>query len=404
MWLLVATCALGCEPHESRLPPIGDGPELSCPTYLDLEFDGKHSRFDPGWTGRTHSVGLPDKSRMSVKIDECDAECRRCSFRGPVRSDPVKWPVINQRCLNKVSRICATDDDCGPDKVDGPCRYMFPPIASLQSNTCTIAYFEPRAGAADPSPIQGYIDLKTGQADMPVLNIQLSVSVGNCADCIGDRLEADAIAEGRCTTPEAPACDLHGPGAAVSQATSFDCPPEAGLMTIVLGTNGTSTSSVVWTMDGTRPVCTEAKARGKPCWCGVCSDNGLPCIGNKDCPAGSTCGAARGPAPLSAPWNVANNSCPDKCSFDALTQRGTCNTPMDANTNGLPCFPDTGTITATGGSEVQGGFLVSQLANLICMPSFNTAGGAGFLVDAAGGFPGPFLFEARFRVDQRFGP
>jgi hypothetical protein len=397
MWLLVATCVLGCKPHEPRLEPIGDAPELVCPTFLDLEFDGKNSRFDPGWTGRTHGVGLPEQSRLSVKIDECDAECRRCKFRGPVRGDPVKTPVINQRCLNSVSRICATDADCGPDNVDGPCRFMFPPIASLESNTCTIAYFEPRAADADPSPVQGFIDLKTGEADMPVLNIHLSVSVGNCQDCNGDRIPSDGIAEGRCATPEAPACDVHGPGAAVSQSTSFDCPPDPGLMTIVLGTNGTSTSSVVWTMDGTRPMCTEMTARGKRCWCGVCTDNGLPCISNKDCPTGTTCGAAQGPAPLNAQWRVANNSCPDQCDFNAATQRGTC------RTNGLKCFPDTGTIIATGGSEVQEGFLVSQLANLICMPSFNT-GGVGALVDFAGGFPGPFLFEARFRVETRFGP
>jgi hypothetical protein len=334
-----------------------------------------------------------------VKIDECDAECRRCRFRGPVRSDPSVTPVIAQRCLKRVSRICATNDDCGPENVDGPCRFMFPPIASTESGTCTIAYFEPPA-AADPSPVQGSIDLKTGEADLPVLNIQLSVSLGRCEDCNNDPIHADGNAAGRCTGSQA-ACDVHGPGAAVAQATSFDCPPPAGVATIVLGTNGTSTSSVGWTMDDTRPLCTESKARGRRCWCGVCSENGLPCIGNKDCPAGTTCGAAQAPTP-NIQWLVANNACPGLCDFDVTTQRGTCRT-ADV-TNGQKCFPDTGTIVATGASEVQGGFLISQLANLICMPSFNNGGAISALVDGASGFPGPFLFEARFRVDPRFGP
>jgi hypothetical protein len=395
MWLLAATCALGCGPHESSLDPISGTP-VACPTYLDLEFDGKNSRFDPGWTGRAHGVGLPNESRVSVKIDECEDDCRRCRFHGPVRGDPVKTPVINQRCLKKVSRICETDDDCGPNNVDGPCRFMFPPIASEQSGTCTIAYFEPRAGAGDPSPVQGFIDLATGEADLPLLNIQLSVSLGDCEDCKDDMTHSDAIAEGQCETTKV-ACDIHGPGAAISQSTSFDCPPDPGVTTIVLGTNGTSTSSVVWTMDGTRPACTHPSAGGKPCWCGVCSDNGLPCTGDQDCPANSRCGAAQGPIPRQVPWLVANNSCPDTCNYDPVTQRGLC-----PGTD-LKCFPDTGTIVATGGSEVQTGYLVSQLANLICMPSFNTDGISMFL-DMFSGFPGPFLFEARFRVEMRFGP
>jgi len=401
MWLLVAMCALGCHTHESRLPPIGDAPDLGCPTYLDLEFNGKESRFDPGWTGRTHGVGLTDESRLSVQIDECEGGCRRCKFHGPVRGDPVKTPVINQRCLKKVSRICASNDDCGPNNVDGPCRFMFPPIASRESTTCTIAYFEPRTGPGDPSPVQGFIDLKTGEADMPVLNIQLSVSIGNCENCEDDPVRLDAMPGGRCSTSKA-ACDVNGPGATEPVSTSFDCAPPAGVSTIVLGTSGTSTSSVVWKMDGSRPRCTQMDARTKSCWCGVCSDNGLPCTSNKDCPGMTTCGAAASSTGL--PWNVANNACPDKCSYDAATQRGKCVSTVPA-INGRPCFPDTGTIVATGGSEVnKEGYLVSQLANLICMPSFNNGEPIPMIVDGIGGFPGPFLFEARFRVDPRFGP
>jgi hypothetical protein len=394
LWLVVATCALGCGSPGSQRDPIGDGREAAaCPAFLDLEFVAKDSRFDPGWTGNTHGVGLATGSRLSVKVDECEPGCRRCKFRGPVRGDPVKTPAINQRCLQKISRICSTDIECG---TDGPCRYVFPPIASTVANTCTLAYFEPFTGS-DPSPVQGFIDLVTGETDMPVLNIQLSLSPGNCVDCLGDPTPSDGMAGGKCRGTDV-ACDLNGTGTAVPSSTSFDCAPDPAIATIVLGTNGTSTSSVVWKMDETtRPLCTASTANTRHCWCGVCT-KGTPCIADKDCPTGEKCGAAKAPGSVNIPWTVANNSCPGKCNFNATTQRGTC---MDT---GAPCFPDGGEIVATGGTEVHEDFLISQLANLICMPSFNTGVGAGVLVDIIGGFPGPFLFEARFRVETRSGP
>jgi hypothetical protein len=394
MWLAVAACLLACRSPGSQRDPIGDAHQAAaCPAFLDLEFVATASRFDPGWTGITHGVGLADGSRLSVQVDECDPDCRRCKFHGPVRGDPARTRVINQRCLRNVSRTCSSDGECG---ADGPCRFVFPPIATTVSSTCTIAYFEP-IGGSDPSPVQGYVNLETGDADMPVLNILLSLRQNSCVQCIGDQTPLDGNAEGKCFQSEV-ACDLHGTGVAVPSSTSFDCPTGPEITKITLGTNGTSTSKVVWKMDETRPLCTEPNARNamKRCWCGVCND-GTPCTANKDCATG-ICGAAKSPVDMNILWSVANNSCPGKCNFDGNTHHGTC---MD---NGRSCFPDDGEMVATGGAERNEDFLISQLANLICMPSFNTGDPVGAFVDAASGFPGPFLFEARFRVEPRAAP
>jgi hypothetical protein len=391
-WLVLAACVLGCKTHTSP-PPIADARGGACPAYLDLELIGADSRFDPGWTGSTHGVGLPTGSQISVKIDECDAECRRCKFHGPVRGDPARTPVITQRCLKDVSKTCAADADCA---AAGPCRFVFPPIAATAIvNTCSLAYLEPLTGS-DPSPIQGVMDLVTGESDLPVLNILITLAFESCVNCLGDPTPFDGVPGGRCGATTR-ACDVNGIGTAMTSTTSYDCPPSPGQSTIVLGTNGTSTSSVGWTMDATRPQCTAMNATAKRCWCGMCR-NGLTCTSGKDCPDGF-CGAAKGPAPASIPWNVANNACTGTCNWNATTQRGTCS---DKPTT--PCFPDTDPMIATGIAELHDGFSITQLANLICMPSFSTGSGISALVDAIGGFPGPFLFQSRFRVTTRSGP
>jgi hypothetical protein len=393
--LLAAACLVGCKMHGTELPAIGDGhPAAACPAYLDLELIGADSRFDPGWTGSSHGVGLPNGSQLSVKVDQCDAECRRCTFHGPVRADASVTPVVSQRCLKDVSKICAADLDCG---AAAPCRFVFPPIASkVPLNTCSLAYFEPLMGGAPP--VQGVMDLATGESDLKVLNLQIALALESCVTCQNDPMPFDGVAGGTCAATTR-ACDVHGISTSGTGSTSYDCPPSlTSATTIVLGTNGTSTSSVQWTMDATRPMCTATGSTGKSCWCGMCTD-GKPCTSTKDCTTG-TCGAAKGPAPTNIPWNVANNQCTNgTCNWNPATQSGRC---TDDTTR--PCYPDTGSMIATGLAEVHDGFYISQLANLICMPSFSTGGGLSALVDIIGGFPGPFLFQSRFRVTTRQGP
>jgi hypothetical protein len=242
--------------------------------------------------------------------------------------------------------------------------------------------------------MQGVIDLQTGESDLRILNLLLALGIESCDTCQNDAMPFDGTPAGKCMRTSR-ACDVNGVG--TTGPTSFDCPPTlAQSTTIVLGTNGTSTSSVQWTMDpATRPLCTAMNNTAKHCWCGMCMD-GKPCISNKDCSVG-TCGLAK--STTNIPWNVANNQCTGTCTWNATTQRGKCSD--DPNRS---CYPDSGSIVATGFAEVHDGFYVSQLANLICMPAFSTGGGVSSLVDAVGGFPGPFLFQSRFRVTTRSGP
>ena len=357
-----------------------------CPAFLDLELDGAASRFDPGFTGLAHGVGLETGSNLTVELFDCDAECRRCKTRGPVRADPSVNPVISQRCLNGVATTCATDDDCKPPVTAadiGPCRFIFPPIQSRTINlpTCSLAYFDPVA-FGDGSPVQGVADMVTGEADNSILsmNIQTAINV-SCVDCIDDITPNDGIADGTCTGTTTK-CDINGIGTVIPSSTSYDCPPPPNGRTIKLATNGTASAPVQWVLDGTRPKCNGSTT--EPCFCGVCSD-GTPCIANRDC-ADNVCTG-----------NAGNNACSGAgsvCMWNETTQTGTCSVETDR-----PCFPD-GTIgqtlIANGFAEAKDGFFNVQLANLVCLPSFQDGA-----LDFIGGFPGPFLFQATFHVTAR---
>jgi hypothetical protein len=386
----IAVALPACDHTDQRAidPSLG---ARQCPTHLDLELIGSESRFDPGFSGSTHGVGLATGSNMTVEILSCDDECRRCEFHGPVRSDPARQPVVSQRCLNDISRTCSADGECG---AAGPCRFVFPPITSrIMLPTCSLAYFEPVAGA-DPSPIQGTADLFTGESDMPVLNLNIQTTLNACTDCAGDPKPFDGVAGGTCVGGTT-ACDINGIGTAVASQTSYDCapPPSQGL-NIKLPASGTSTASRKWVLDETRPKCTAGgSATSEPCFCGVCKD-GAACFADRDCaPATRPCGFA---GSTMTPVDVSNNSCTGTCLWNEATQRGKCsNDPL------VNCFPDGKlgqTLIARGAAEVGDGFYISQLANLVCLPSFKNA-----VIDQAGGFPGPFLFQSRFRVTPRYG-
>lgn len=380
-----AAFVAACGSPANQRPPIGDAvAPRACPTQLDLELIATSSRFDPGFSGIAHGVGLSTGSALTVDVTGCDPECRRCEFEGPVRGDPATRPVINQRCLNNYAQICGQDSDC-PD-ASGPCRFMFPPIAArIAVESCALTYFEPTTPAAQP--IAGVIDLLTGETDFSVFDMRINVVIADCPDCQGDTTPFDGNPQGTCSGSTT-ACDVHGIGTTVASQTSFDCPPAGGtFLEIPLPGAGTTTSSRAWTMDDTRPMCTAQNATTKHCWCGVC-DDGSPCTSTNQCASG-TCGAATvGGAPVATD----NHTCGagNTCTWDATTQRGACsNAPTRA------CFPDTGTITARGSTEVRDGFYVAQLANLLCLPSF------GGLLDPVSGFPGPLYFQARFRVTPR---
>jgi hypothetical protein len=363
-----------------------------------MDLIGSQSRFTPGSTGTAHGVGLATGSQLVVEVLACDDECRRCSFRGPVRGES---PVVSQRCFNDTNATCTADTDC--PGATGPCRFIFPPITSeIFVPTCSLVYFEPVAGP-DPSPVQGVIDLFTGEADFSVMNLRVAVSLANapdaptaaCVNCLGDAQPFDGVAGGTCEFG-GQACDVHGVGTALANATSFDCelPPNPPI-NIPLPVSGTSTASKQWTLDDSRPRCTdEGTSTAEPCWCGACPD-GTPCFADNQCPMGTTCGFV-GPSPDF--FNVTNNACnassTDTCNWDPETESGTC-----ADDPTIGCFPDGvdgETIIATGTAEVNEGSYIIQIANLVCLPSFGVP-----LIDNATGLPGPLLFEARFDVTPR---
>ena len=389
---LVGLCVMcvGCDSREQP-PAIGGDTRAKreCPTHFELELNGTVSRFDPGWSGSAHGVGLPTGSNFSVEVTSCDSDCRRCQFHGPVASDPAVFPVNNRRCLSKVTQTCTTNEECG---AMGPCRFLFPPIAAeLIVPTCSIAYLEPLTTGLDQSPVQGVIDLDTGETDMSVMNLFIKLGIEGCRSCQGDTTANDDVKSGMCTGAPAAACDTNGIGTSVVALTSFDCPNAPGMYIIPLSANGTSTSEKSWTMDASRPNCTATGATGKKCWCGMCGD-GKSCTRKADCASGN-CGVATGPAGVV--YSINNHACGmGTCNWDPAKQEGRCSNMMTKT-----CFPDSGTIVARGTAEVREGFYIAQLANLLCMPSFD-----GGLVDMIGGFPGMVYFEARFRVIPRTAP
>lgn len=387
--LVVAACG------SNAPPPIGEVAPAQCPAFLDLELDGAASRFDPGFTGLAHGVGLETGSRLTVEVFGCDADCRRCQIRGPVRADPAVNPVISQRCLNGIAQTCATDDECAPGT--GPCRFIFPPVQGQTINlpVCSIVYFEPVPGVGDGSPEQGVVDLVTGENDLQTLSINILPTINEaCVDCMNDPMPNDGVADGTCAG-SATKCDVNGIGTVIPSSTSYDCAPTPSTVPpIKLATNGTATSPVQWVLDDTRPKCTAGggMTTTEPCFCGVCASNGAPCFADRDCPE-KKCGDPN--------RVVKNNNCDapnmnDACIWDAATQTGHCK--VDTK---VPCFPDGKngqTLIANGFAEVHEGFTNVQLSNLVCLPSFGNN-----LIDFISGFPGPFLFQAKFHVTPRGG-
>jgi hypothetical protein len=392
---------VGCHSHD-KLPAISDTTSpAACPTHLDFELNGGSSRFDPGYTGVAHGVGLADHTRFSVKITDRDPECRRVKFQGPVAPDPARNPINSQRCLNAIATTCTADSDC-PNAKAGSCVTILPPIStSLGIPTCAIGYLEPVAGP-DPTPVEGVFDLATGELDMARFNIYVDIYLGACPTCLDDHTELDGIKDGHCSSASAAACDIVGNNTQQVANTSYDCPPSGTpLTTITLPGTDSSTSDHAWTMNNSRPACSATAAAGKKCWCGMCSgSNATACSSSDDCTSGTCGGTNGGSGSAAVVYNTANNTCvsPGTCTWDAATQHGTC-----SNDATKKCFPDTGTIIAHGSAEVRGdGVYNSQIANLTCLPT--TGGGAGALIDASGGFPGPLLFQAKFTVQPRVSP
>ncbi len=362
-----------------------DAADSACPTHLDMTLLAESARSESGWTGRAYGIGPPAGAYSTVEIVECDEECRRCRFRGPVRGDQ---PVVHQRCLNDVRKTCSRDDECGEG---GSCRFMWPPFNGL--SVCDLLYFEPTDGP-DPSPVRGVFDFATGHIDFDVQNIRVGVSLtGACGDCRQDREAGDGVTDGVCTNTEA-ACDVAGTQALPPGSTSYECAPHSFVdLSFGVPAGGASTTPTFWTMDETRPRCTVGEFSSMPCWCGVCTESAEPCFSDDQCGPESTCGWA-GPDPEAPVYRVAPDSCAESCDWNEETQSGTC---LDAGGIEVGCLPRSGSIEVRASAAVLDGYYLSTLGLLTCVPATGNP-----LIDDVSGLPGPLYFRAGFEVRPRF--
>lgn len=377
----------GCGADSPGKVPVfshADAAVESCPTHLDLTLLADSSRSESGWTGLAYGIGPLNGSYSTVEIIECDEDCRRCSFHGPVRGDQ---PAVHQRCLNDVSTICSQDEDCGEG---GMCRFMWPPFNGF--NFCDLVYFEP-TGEPDPSPMRGVFDFATGQIDFDALNLRVGISLaGVCGDCDHDDA-ADGQARGTCRNTGA-ACDVAGTQDTPPLTSSYDCAP---LSFTDLGfgvpASGASTTPTFWTMDDTRPKCTVPEYSELSCWCGVCED-GTPCFSDDQCSPGSTCGYP-GEDPANPQYKVQPDACVGSCDWDEATQSGTC---TNAGGGTVGCLPRSGTIEVRAGAkvEVPNGYYLSTIGLLTCVPATDNEA-----INLNSGLPGPLYYRADFEVRPR---
>lgn len=391
------------EPDVSVAEDAGpDVPAPVCPTHLQFVNVRAETHNDLGWTGFGHGLRQNDGSIFTVEVTGCDDECRRCSVSGPVSN----LGVDNRRCLEDTRIVCSADTDCGDG---GRCRYVQgPPLALniLGRNQCLHLYFDPDVEGG--TSVEGTVNLETGAVNFSKFNVRATDndSMGVCSQCVGDPTINDGIPGGQCANGVdglptdllgelGQPCDANGFGSALSGTYSYDCP----INTVNPGQNfivpGISTSGVRWTLDGSRPQCTNpAVPEGLPCWCGVCEDGVTPCQADSECGTG-TCGFWGGPESGQIP--TAPNTCEGECEWDPETSRGSCmSTAAPVRVGCFPAAPGS-IIEARGSAEVRGDEYFVTLSQFACLgPSASVASNTNL------GYPGPALYSQQYRVIPEF--
>jgi len=359
-----------------------------CPKFLEFEALGDETRIDIGYTGLLHGGTLPSNSLATYRIDSCDDECRRCSFSGPVRADPARRPTVMQRCINDPRKECTRDSECG----GGKCRFALRTVQNSAAGTCSLAYFEPAPGIGNGEPVQGVFDLVTGAANLTIANIISALySGGICESCDNDKTSFDGVADGTCSSSGI-ACDVSGLGGVPPSNTSFDCPiPGPSMSAVPLPLTSLGSDTRTWSIDDPgRPDCTDDDGL---CWCGLCEDFASPCSSDSDCIGigSGQCGFGGVPG---MEIKSRNNTCTTTCNYDPQTNRGTCLSPNGT----VPCFPNSGTITAEGKVKRGDGFFITTLAGLDCY-------GASFTpIDGIFGLPGILYVRIVYRITVRDSP
>ena len=372
-----------------------------CPTHLQFVNVRAETHNDLGWTGFGHGLRQNDGSIFTVEVTGCDEDCRRCTVSGPVSN----LGVDNRRCLEDSRIICSADSDCGDG---GRCRYVQgPPLALniLGRAQCLHLYFDPDE---EGTSVEGSVNLETGAVSFTkfIVRVTDNVSAGVCSQCVGDPTLNDGVAGGQCANGVdglptdllgelGQPCDANGFGSALSGTYSYDCPMVEVQPGQDFDVPGISTAGVRWTLDATRPLCTNpAVPEGLPCWCGVCEDGVTPCHSDGECATGS-CGFWGGPESGQVP--TAPNTCEGECEWDPETSRGSCmSTAAPVRVGCFPAAPGS-VIEARGSAEVRGEEYFVTLAQFACLPPSGTD-----VSNSNLGYPGPALYSQQYRVIPEF--
>jgi hypothetical protein len=382
------------------------GDPLTCPTHIRTERIASLVSLSFGWTGQGHNADPVDGMSTSYELVDCDDECRRCRFFGPV-ANAEDIPNDSRRCINDWPNQCESDADCGDGSTEGACQVLWlPPV---QRTTSWTAAYAPALTEAQQTALetdsafgaQGVVNLETGDLDFEVLNLRVSLGPGFSENCVNDTTPDDGVKDGVCADSGDP-CDVATISA--NGSLSFDCSWTPNPINFPLPSHGLTSGGVQWEMSNSRPNCTFPGAEGLPCWCGVCSnDPTQPCLADSDCPGGS-CGNA---GDKEGPIVTLPNACApgEACVWDPDSVSGTC-----ANTMGgtSPCFPANGTWSVPGDTSVQEGFFTSTVAVLTCMPQVDpdrliiVDPVNDISLDEAFGFPGPLLQQVPLKITPEF--
>ncbi|MEM6995878.1 MAG: hypothetical protein AAF721_35535 [Myxococcota bacterium] len=389
----------GSSSDDGQVDSSTGAPADECPTHIRTTRIASLVNISFGWTGQGHGADPVDGMATSYELFDCDDECRRCRFRGPVPNIP-ELPNDPRRCLNMFPQQCESDADCGDE--EGACQIMFQP--PVQRTTSWTAAYAPNLSPAQMEEFdtefedgaQGVVNLATGDFDFEILNSRVPLGPGFSEVCTGDTTPDDGQKDGTCADSGDP-CDV----ATISPngALSFDCAWTPNVIDFALPLHGMGTGGVLWEMDDTRPMCTFPGAETVPCWCGVCADDeSLPCQRDSDCPTG-TCGNAGTPE---GPVITLPNICApgETCDWDPDAFSGTC---MGA-TGPVSCFPAAGEWAIEGDTAVQEDFFVSTVALLGCLPEVDPERliivdmENDISLDEAFGFPGPIIQALPLKV------
>ncbi len=390
------------------------GPRCEPPEFLIIQPKGTEASIRMGWRGVGHNVRLNDGVSTAVRLFDCSDDCRTCRFSGPV---PVPNSAVdNQRCTLATAKKCSSDDACGSNDV---CRYFLGPSVNVsmpgEIRLSAVAYFEPletkvtNGSILDESPIQGTLDLVTGQSTISSLNIKIATALFG-AKCVGDPTPFDGPLSGSCEGV-APyigppiACDVSGIGPDGNRS-SYECPQWGGdVVPVAIQLAPLKTTDQTWQLEADSPDC--GSAPGKKCFCGTCDDPP-----NKMCHRDIDCAGRCEPAVGTKPdaCKVPGLGCyafPDLPGCDATCfetdeERGVGRCTVRLEGSAVPtlhldngsCFTDDGVLGA--GIRAKGmadsfdkdGVANVTMAALACMPPSNSA-----VVGQAFGLPGPASIE-----------